>query len=257
MALAQLSALKGIVREVHHLGSANLCGDVKTYNFFADGLVGLIYCETDADIFISGEQTKKLFLFGQTIKPVQVSYRQSFSIIVFCFEPYALRYLFGIDASQLTDTCIDFDMIDNKLGISLEDNTDTPSRISTITDYLIRTESRLKRSVDDRIAFSTGKMIRQAGNVSLQELREELYLTERTFERQFLQYVGVTPKVFSKICRFNHAIKKLENKQFENLTQLAYSSGYADQSHFIRHFKDFTSMTPTEYLALIDTKALA
>lgn len=73
-------------------------------------------------------------------------------------------------------------------------------------------------------------------------------MSERTLVRRFEQQIGVTPKIYASIFRFNSAIQRIENGQFRSLTSLAHDLGYADQSHFIRWFKHFTGETPLKFL---------
>jgi len=42
----------------------------------------------------------------------------------------------------------------------------------------------------------------------------------------------------------------VSHRQFQNLSDIAYDNDYADQSHYIRAFKEFTNITPKEYLHL-------
>ncbi|HEX6428081.1 MAG TPA: AraC family transcriptional regulator, partial [Niastella sp.] len=53
---------------------------------------------------------------------------------------------------------------------------------------------------------------------------------------------------FRRIWQFNNAFQQLNNRQFNKLTDIAFANGYADQSHYIRAFKEFTGITPKEYL---------
>ena len=65
------------------------------------------------------------------------------------------------------------------------------------------------------------------------------------FERLFNELIGANPKEYARIVRL-----KLLQHDFENinLAQLAYQCGYADQSHFIREFKQFSGYTPLALL---------
>jgi AraC-like DNA-binding protein len=65
----------------------------------------------------------------------------------------------------------------------------------------------------------------------------------KKLERAFLQAVGYTPKYYSRIVRFNKAIRHM-SKGKSSLTSVSYLSGYYDQSHFIRDFKKFAGTTP-------------
>jgi len=74
-----------------------------------------------------------------------------------------------------------------------------------------------------------------------------LLLSEKSFERKFKQGVGISPKLFSRICRFQAALNQLRNNHYRKLSDVAYENGYADQSHFIRAFKEFAGFSPQQY----------
>jgi AraC-like DNA-binding protein len=71
--------------------------------------------------------------------------------------------------------------------------------------------------------------------------------TSRYLQKLFLQYTGLTPKLYSKINRFQNSLKLVTQKD-ASLTSIAYDCGYFDQSHFIREFKAFTGYTPSGYM---------
>ena len=75
-------------------------------------------------------------------------------------------------------------------------------------------------------------------------------MSERTFQRLFESNVGISPKMFSRICQFHSAFQQLDEGRFTKLSDIAYQNGYADQSHMIRTFKEFTNVSPKEYLHL-------
>jgi AraC-like DNA-binding protein len=65
----------------------------------------------------------------------------------------------------------------------------------------------------------------------------------------FESNVGISPRLYKRICQFDAAFQQLNRRKFAKLSDIAYQNGYADQSHFIRSFKEFTNITPKEYLA--------
>lgn len=69
--------------------------------------------------------------------------------------------------------------------------------------------------------------------------------SERTLNRWFNEYIGISPKLLSQITRFNFALYQLhafEEKGFY------FDYGYFDQAHFIREFKKFSGKSPKEYV---------
>ncbi|BAV04753.1 transcriptional regulator, AraC family [Filimonas lacunae] len=71
-------------------------------------------------------------------------------------------------------------------------------------------------------------------------------ITSRYLQKLFVQYTGLTPKLYSKIHRFQNSLRLIGQSDV-SLTSIAYDCGYFDQSHFIREFKSFTGLTPSGY----------
>jgi AraC-like DNA-binding protein len=60
--------------------------------------------------------------------------------------------------------------------------------------------------------------------------------------------VGVSPKQYLKILRFQRAIAAIESTETIQWSQIALQSGYYDQAHFIHDFRHFSGFTPNEYI---------
>jgi len=88
------------------------------------------------------------------------------------------------------------------------------------------------------------------GLIPLKNIQTELHITERTFQRLFEFHVGVSPKLFSRICQFHSAFQHVNLGPNTRLTDIAYQTGYSDQSHFIRTFQEFTNYSPSGYLKM-------
>ncbi|MEP7377234.1 MAG: AraC family transcriptional regulator, partial [Chitinophagaceae bacterium] len=98
------------------------------------------------------------------------------------------------------------------------------------------------------VQYATDQILNNSGKEIISEILETLRLTERTFQRIFKKYVGITPTQYRRICQFQQSFGQLRGKQFTKISDVAYDNGFADQSHFIRSFKEFTQITPKDYL---------
>ena len=68
-------------------------------------------------------------------------------------------------------------------------------------------------------------------------------------ERLFYTEVGLSPKTFIRITRFQEVFKKIRQQGVKDLTGLAYEYGYYDQSHFIRDFQAFSGVNPRKFFS--------
>ena len=80
------------------------------------------------------------------------------------------------------------------------------------------------------------------------EYCDDMYICKKTLERMFKKYVGITPKSFIKLTRFQKSLKQLIDKKYDNLTSLTYDNGYFDQMHFIKDFKTYMGVTPSKFI---------
>ena len=106
-----------------------------------------------------------------------------------------------------------------------------------------------ERRADPRIEVVVARIIGQDGLVSIDGLADRTSLTRRHLERVFLEAVGITPKRLARIARFQKAVRVLEQAEPRRRgTITAAACGYADQSHFIREFRQLAGCSPSEHL---------
>jgi AraC-like DNA-binding protein len=74
-------------------------------------------------------------------------------------------------------------------------------------------------------------------------------LSPKRFIERFKAAVGVAPKQYCRILRFQQALAHAENGRRVDWTRIAMDSGYFDQAHFIHDFRSFAGLTPTGYQA--------
>ena len=74
--------------------------------------------------------------------------------------------------------------------------------------------------------------------------------SQRTFINTFAREVGMTPKLYSRVRRFNRALRMVHRREDVDWTDVALACGYFDQSHLIRDFRAFAGLSPSSYLAL-------
>ena len=192
-----------------------------------------------------------LTLFGQTILPEKLQIKDNFTLIAYFLKPYSLISLFGISAQELTDKPVDFNLLSKRTDLQEQLlNVDTVSKMILLLDNYIFSLMPKDSKYDPVIEYVAEKIFDCPTKTILAEIQKDICVTERTLQRMFEKNIGVSPNKFRKINQFNKAFRQLNNRQFQNLSDIAYDNGYADQSHYILAFKEFTNITPKEYLHL-------
>jgi AraC-like DNA-binding protein len=83
---------------------------------------------------------------------------------------------------------------------------------------------------------------------SVRAVAKRVGLSQRRFIQVFTAQVGLTPKLFCRVLRFQHVREVVVQASTLNWAQLALSCGYYDQSHLIHDFQEFSGLRPTDYL---------
>lgn len=107
----------------------------------------------------------------------------------------------------------------------------------------IQPESRLVR-------FALNQMIMAKGNLSVHDLAVQTAYSERYLRKQFEHFVGLSPKLFGQITRFQHALRSLISLTDPSTLwdSISINEYYYDQPHFINEFKKFTQETPQAWV---------
>lgn len=224
----------------------------RSFRTIVEGNPGLIFQSPEKGaMYQYGKKLPHIFLYGQATRHAEIHFGGTFSTIGICFYPNAIKTIFGYDAEELTDACTCLDQEAKRDGFLLSeqiaDAGTTPERIELLSSYLFFMLMRNNRHEDKAMQFAITRIIQSKGGIAMKDLQTELQLSERSFERKFKQYVGVSPKLFSRISRFQASLNELRFGRHDKLTDLAYENEYADQSHFIRSFNEFAGCSPLQY----------
>ncbi len=84
------------------------------------------------------------------------------------------------------------------------------------------------------------------GDLSIRALNQQLNCSEKKLIRAFKHYFHLSPKAYLRIVKFRKALQQIHFAPLKKLTQIAYESGYYDQSHFIKEFQFFTEKSPRQ-----------
>ena len=85
---------------------------------------------------------------------------------------------------------------------------------------------------------------------TIADVTNRIGLSARRFIEVFEREVGLTPKLFCRVRRFQRVLRLIQNSRELDWTQIALDCGYYDQAHFIHDFRAFSGINPSTYLAV-------
>lgn len=192
-------------------------------------------------------------IVSQQTTRVNIQFGEDHLIIQVCFQPGFLYQFLGktpmselrnqeINAVDLTDS----GMAD--LNEQLQEETDYTRMLSRIDTYLLKKIASLTtdRQPIDRAIVALKNSEKP---LSLDWLADQACLSNRQFERKFQERMGMSPRFYSRIARFDRAFRlKAEQPQLDWL-DVAYACSYFDFSHLMRDFRQFAEVTPSLLIA--------
>jgi AraC-like DNA-binding protein len=162
------------------------------------------------------------------------------------FRPGGALPFFGIPLGELENRYVGLDDIWGRAGIELQERLiDAPTvaaRFGIVESFLL---SRPWSSVRRHSAVAGALAAIEANpSIRMAEIRDLAGITTKRLIALFRAEVGLSPKAYARIRRMQAALRLLGSM---NGAQVAAEVGYFDQAHFVREFRSFTGMTPTQY----------
>jgi AraC-like DNA-binding protein len=189
------------------------------------------------------------WITGLLSKPIIYASEKNASTISIQFETYGLAHLLKIPASEISNQLLDPQMILD-LGIpelreKLIHETSFESKMALLDTFFLEKLSEIKFSSSIK---ETLLNFDSYNHISLKSLSVKHNYSQKHILSEFKKSIGVTPKKLQTVNRINQAIKLLSMPNPLSFVQVAYSCGFYDQTHFIKKFKEITSMTPGSYM---------
>lgn len=197
------------------------------------------------------EQPARL-LVGQMTQRVEVRPLGSIDTVGLHFHPAGASAFVEGSMKRFRDCIGDLDDALGEdlapLAARLRQARSNPSRMALLTDWL---QGRL-RPVDASMAQASQGLQRAAGQLDIASLGEALGLGERQLRRRFEAAVGLAPKRFARLLRFQRVFEQQRESDATAWAQVALECGYCDQAHFNRDFRAFSGLAPRQLLADAD-----
>jgi transcriptional regulator GlxA family with amidase domain len=119
--------------------------------------------------------------------------------------------------------------------------------IALVEEFLLRNMRSAKQD-PHRVDCAARRLVADPLHVSLDWLARHACLSPRHFNRKFTERIGVGPKLFSRLLRFNRVCRFKVTRPAVAWPRIALDFGYTDYQHLVRDFRQFTNSTPNVWL---------
>ncbi|SDJ00196.1 Helix-turn-helix domain-containing protein [Pedobacter sp. ok626] len=216
-----------------------------------DTCVELFLNYTSTPVAIINDELHKSSIFTfRMSRPMDIQMRKGEGVVAICFQPGMAYKFIQVPMDILSDTTTDLADVWGFMGPEIEDKmagfSNNEMRVNLIQQYLFKALANVK---DDLPIVDCLKQVQLSGGlIPVGKLVSNTGLSQRHLSRKFHEHVGLSPKEYLRVSRFIRSLNHLKRYPALSLTEVAYKSGYYDQAHFIRDYKDYTGATPRQLL---------
>jgi AraC-like DNA-binding protein len=204
------------------------------------------------------QTANRVLLGGLHTTPAYVVQPSSQAGIQLAVHPLAARTLFGVPAAELTTAVVDgTDVLGGQIEALREqlcEQARWPERFALLSRYLrSRVEAAGGRSGSrPELTEVWTVLTRSRGAWSMDQVARHVALSPRQLRSIFTEEFGMGPKAVARLMRFQHAVGRIaegiHNGDQPVLVDVASGCGYVDQSHLVRDFRQYTDLSPTEWI---------
>jgi AraC-like DNA-binding protein len=205
--------------------------------------------------FLDGHtiEAPQIALIGwQTHLRAEIQFRGSIQSFAVFFWPSGVFHLFGIPAEELKNKAYDASsVLGHRIRLLWNELGEAHSfrdRVPIVERYLQQWVGQIRT---DEIATCADQILAGRGLLSIDSLAQNMNITRRHLERRFKSQVGLSPKSFSRIARFQTALDlKVAHPEISWLNT-AHALGYYDQMHMIHDFRSLCGVSPNAIFSRI------
>ena len=213
--------------------------------FYIKGFVNLENAKTGAL-----QTPEPVSIFSNQLDKKHYHVSSEFYIFTVFFHAGVLHRLIRVPMVEIDQSFHDAELFFGKELQAVHDQLASAANYSlmiTIAEqFLFEKFKRLAReSVVDNIA---SYLLNDPTEFSLDAIAKQACLSTKPFYRKFTERIGISPKLFSRLARFNHAYQCKNAHPNLYWSSIAQQFGYTDYHHLEKEFKEFTGLTPQQWI---------
>ncbi len=224
--------------------------------FLPDGNVNIVIDLTDYPKYIYDNETLKeiqacrnVWFSGIRTNYITIPSGRDSEMFIINFHKGKAYPFVQMPLDALTDSVVDGELVlTNEIMDVRAMILEAPfQKFLTVENYLLKKFSN-KLIVNPFIEFAVNKILQSPNQMSIEQIANKVGYSQKHLIKLFKENVGLAPKGFLKIMRFQKAIEEIAAAKKVDWTGIAFESGYYDQAHFINDFKLFSGFTPSQYM---------
>jgi AraC-like DNA-binding protein len=197
-----------------------------------------------------GAHQPRYLVAGQMDRCLLLSPHGSVDVVGVRFHPEGARAFLRHPMSLLTNRFVELESV---VGSAATRELEAAGEVARERHRLEKIWCFLERRVsgiwlpDAAVTHAVRLFVAAEGGISVDRLSDQLGISVRQLDRLFADQVGVPPKLFAQILRFQHVFRAWEQQDWPRLADLAVECGFFDQAHLCHVFQRFSGLSPSGF----------
>ena len=226
--------------------------------FLPDGNTEIIIDFDDRPQHIYDNQTLKeiqachhVWASGVRTEFISIPSGRHAAMFIIAFKKGMAYPFFPLPMNEMADRVVDADLLWGNdfsfLRERLLESKEINLKFETAERFLLK-HFQARFALNPAVEYALAEIIRRPDQINLARMNEDIGYSQKHLIQMFKRQVGIAPKAYLRIIRFQKAIGEIEQRKEVNWTIISQECGFYDQAHFINDFKFFSGFTPEEYV---------
>ena len=233
----------------------------ESFRLFPNPLLSMAfsYGAVKASVQLEGRErfiSPSYSLGGSCSRPKEYVWQGEMHTFAIAFKPWGVRSLTRFPLQETTNQHIDLHHIFGNRLSGIEERLcacHSPYERRGVVEAFLSSELMEHRE-DCLVIDAVEQIARAKGSIHVQKMADHYGLSRKQFVRRFQETTGLPPKLFSRITRFQHTLSLL-NGPVRHI-EVAYESGYFDQAHYTKEFRELTGISPGKFFSTLQRSRL-
>lgn len=205
------------------------------------------------DFYCGGEEVSpgQIFLSGYLLKARHLKSKGKIRCLMVVFHPFGAGMVFQISQKEIIDRFVSLNSVigerANSLLMALKNIRQGNLIVRRFEQFAIDlwTGITYEKSV---CSEAISLIVNSKGNIRVEVITDQLHVSSRKLDRQFLKLLGVTPKQYIWMTRLHNAYLMMMQENNCSMFDIVVQLGYYDQAHFINDLRKYAEETPLELM---------